>query len=644
MPYNNVPASQTAKMDRCVQKVMRRGKGMDKSRAIAICHASVVGKKEKELADLTEEESSILKEISTEEQEKEKELETKGFVPYGVKSFQELKAYREARDAEMEVMQAADDLMGLTLSVIQDPAVPDKGKAVVALAQEFAGIVETEVSDVGDGESENEDKAVWTTSYVNNLPDSAFLYVEPGEKDGEGKTVPRSKRHLPYKDSSGKVDLAHVRNAIARIPQMKGVSSGKKSALQERARKILSSAQKEQSETIISKAWGKIRNLFMEAVDEENGTLDDGGMMIWKEATTGQYQWIARYSNNFRDDDNPPEIISTDSHKKFVDMVDKGIAPLPELWIWHVPEWKVGYATALAYDETGFAIATGYFDKGKEHIAEWLSKQNDVLVSHGMPPWSIKRDEEDPSIIIEHQTAEISPLPGWAAANKITGFVVINTTKEEDMIPGEKRKALIERWKIDPSILEELESQNKLDAQKATSEGRESKEIQDGDAKVKSETETNTETETVTQETDKVEDTQVEEKTEEEKTVPVAEEKPVSTDMANYPTREEIADAFGTILGEMRGQIETLSGAVLELTKEMSQMKQSDEEKIAIAAKEVPAASLAAMLSRSIIGNKEAAIDGRSQLGKDKPKEAEPVSDSQIGIPFIDRMVSSERR
>ena len=63
-------------------------------------------------------------------------------------------------------------------------------------------------------------KAVWTTAFVNSLPDSAFLYIEDGgTKDDEGKTVPRTLRHFPYKDSGGKVDLPHLRNALARIPQ-----------------------------------------------------------------------------------------------------------------------------------------------------------------------------------------------------------------------------------------------------------------------------------------------------------------------------------------------------------------------------------------------------------------------------------------
>lgn len=63
-------------------------------------------------------------------------------------------------------------------------------------------------------------EAEWDTAYMNNLPDSSFAYIAPGgEKDSEGKTVPRSLRYFPYKDASGKVDLPHLRNALARAPQ-----------------------------------------------------------------------------------------------------------------------------------------------------------------------------------------------------------------------------------------------------------------------------------------------------------------------------------------------------------------------------------------------------------------------------------------
>ena len=83
-------------------------------------------------------------------------------------------------------------------------------------------------------------EAVWSAKYVNDLPDSAFFYITPGgKKDASGKTVLRSLRKLPYKDKNGKIDLPHLRNAIARIPQAKGISAATKKRLQAKARRFL---------------------------------------------------------------------------------------------------------------------------------------------------------------------------------------------------------------------------------------------------------------------------------------------------------------------------------------------------------------------------------------------------------------------
>jgi hypothetical protein len=54
-------------------------------------------------------------------------------------------------------------------------------------------------------------KAKMSTKEINDLPDSAFAFIEDGgEKDDEGKTTPRSKRHYPVHDK------AHADNAMAR--------------------------------------------------------------------------------------------------------------------------------------------------------------------------------------------------------------------------------------------------------------------------------------------------------------------------------------------------------------------------------------------------------------------------------------------
>jgi HK97 family phage prohead protease len=65
------------------------------------------------------------------------------------------------------------------------------------------------------------DRAIWsdeeyrkklTSAAANDLPDSAFAYIEPGgTKDNDGNTTPKSKRHFPIHDA------AHVRNALARL-------------------------------------------------------------------------------------------------------------------------------------------------------------------------------------------------------------------------------------------------------------------------------------------------------------------------------------------------------------------------------------------------------------------------------------------
>jgi HK97 family phage prohead protease len=57
-----------------------------------------------------------------------------------------------------------------------------------------------------------EDRAAMSTADINDLPDDAFAYIEPGgTKDESGKTTPRSLRHFPIHDA------AHVRNALARL-------------------------------------------------------------------------------------------------------------------------------------------------------------------------------------------------------------------------------------------------------------------------------------------------------------------------------------------------------------------------------------------------------------------------------------------
>lgn len=104
-------------------------------------------------------------------------------------------------------------------------------------------------------------KAQWSRAYVNDLPDDAFLYIEPGgKKDEAGKTVPRALRHFPVRNHTGKLDVPHLEDVIGRIPQSTaaGLTAEVKAKLQDQARRLLEEAQAtvEKARMIPFQQWG----------------------------------------------------------------------------------------------------------------------------------------------------------------------------------------------------------------------------------------------------------------------------------------------------------------------------------------------------------------------------------------------------
>lgn len=93
-------------------------------------------------------------------------------------------------------------------------------------------------------DDKDEGKAEWSTAMINDLPDASFLYIAPGgQKDDQGKTTPRSLRYFPVKDADGNVDLPHLRNALARIPQA-DIPQEAKDAAKAKAQQMLEEASK----------------------------------------------------------------------------------------------------------------------------------------------------------------------------------------------------------------------------------------------------------------------------------------------------------------------------------------------------------------------------------------------------------------
>ena len=124
-------------------------------------------------------------------------------------------------------------------------------------------------------------KEVWTAAEVNDLPDSAFLWIQPGgEKDEEGKTTPRALRHFPVMNQAGKLDLPHCRNAIARIPQSNapGLTPEKKAALQEKARRLLEAANEAAGKSAgeSAKMASPVDDSLQAALEEAKSALKEG--------------------------------------------------------------------------------------------------------------------------------------------------------------------------------------------------------------------------------------------------------------------------------------------------------------------------------------------------------------------------------
>ena len=135
-----------------------------------------------------------------------------------------------------------------------------------------------------DEEPESADNAEWSTDYVNDLPDSSFFFIAPGgKKDNEGKTTPRSLRKLPYKDENGKVDIPHLRNAIARVPQTDGLSQEEKDRLQERARGILEEHTKEDAKKSADTGAGEhdMANSTPVKIEKMDEKLDRARDILW---------------------------------------------------------------------------------------------------------------------------------------------------------------------------------------------------------------------------------------------------------------------------------------------------------------------------------------------------------------------------
>ena len=322
----------------------------------------------------------------------------------------------------------------------------------------------------------------------------------------------------------------------------------------------------------------------------------DHGLMIWKEGDL--YRWVSIYTNKYRDEDVPPEILAEAAHEQFVKEVEAGEQPYPELWHWHTPGTRWGVADLLHFDkDTGFMVASGWVDKGHEVEAETIMALDSIKTSHGMPEEFIKRDDKDNTVITNYASREISDLPARYAANQLTGFSILKEV-EEKMIPEDK-KAYFRQVGMTDEAISALEVD--MGAKAKAAEGLEFKEAEEP---VVEPTET-----------------------------PVVEEPGVE---ASPVTREEVAEAIVET-------VKPIAEVVTAIAEGMKELRKSDETKIAEISQDIPAASIGAIIAKSwsVIGTDKTRLDGRKKASKDSPEETEPTK-AVTGIGFIDQMLTQE--
>lgn len=362
------------------------------------------------------------------------------------------------------------------------------------------------------------------------------------------------------------------------------------------------------------------RKLDAPIPDEIKG-IDDS-FMLWKEED-GSYRFAAIYSNNFRDDDNPPETISEKAHKAFTELANDGVVPMPELWHWHVPGTRWGAVDHLMYDN-GFAIAFGHVDPGHEKEAELLATKDNLGVSHGMPLATLLRDPDDSSVIAFYTSREISPLPLTKAANKLTGFNVF--LSEDDMqLSKEKREWLLGLGYTEDQ-LNEIQQKTALKKEQAETEGRVSKETPEVEAK----------TEEATQETEQKQDVGQEATTE----TPAAEKQ--ETQPAATDTTKEVVEAVASVIKPLADMVLEVQKQVSDLATRVEGVEGTAQKQAKQMVEETPTLSLKELLSMATFGNPAAQIDGRSSLAKDGPVENKDADEFSVtGIGVLDKAIKA---
>lgn len=147
----------------------------------------------------------------------------------------------------------------------------------------------------------------------------------------------------------------------------------------------------------------------------------------------GRTRVLTVYSNQFKD--SHKQIVSEAAHQEYAQATDAGLAPYPDLHLWHGgPDTKWGTIETVSVVD-GFAVAGGVVDPGKEHVALKLKEMADkgeLAVSYGF--LGLLGPDE---VYHAYRAFEISPLPVGSEANP---WFTLMDFKENGMAFSAKKK------------------------------------------------------------------------------------------------------------------------------------------------------------------------------------------------------------
>lgn len=507
----------------------------------------------------------MTEEIITEEKSTEEKCGSSYYVPMQAITFTELEAMQKAAEVGRAVNDLTYQFKELVTNILYSSEVNNKSAAIKKLTDEYTARLDQASTEekgldtlsLSGVESESHTKSPIKRENGIDYPAKDYAWVPDPSKPSTWK--------LRLTETPGKTSLAQLGRAAAALSA--GGFRGQKAQIPSSALSVVK-----------RRIRAEYRKLGVPETSIPSSVKKS--FTVWKSLEDGKWHWFAIYSNNFRDRDNPPEIISEKSHKTFVALVEQGIVDKPDLWHWHIPGTKWGTTEILGY-ENGFAWAAGVVDPGHEKEAESLSKQDDLKVSHGMPSRYIRRSEKDNTVINFHITKEISPLPEWAAANEHTGF---NTFQGVQTMTDAQKEYLKNAAGLTDDEIADREASLESKQQEVEDQGVERKEVQ--------------------------------------------EEQPVVEN-------KELIEA----LGALTGLLKTIHADVRTLKTEVKELKLSDQERITEKTRMTPVLSMGDMIKQMVIGNDEAEIDGRSSLAKSRPKRAVV---KETGVGYLDRLISDD--